>query len=425
MYQYVSAEEAISVIKSGDRIFSHGSACTPNYLLNELAKQASQFKDIEMVSITQQGAVAIARPEYKDNFHINSLFVSTPVREAVNSDRGDFVPIFLSEIPILFKNNILPLDVAIITVSPPDKHGYCTLGTSVDIARSAVDSAKTIIAIVNPKMPRTHGDGMIHVQRIAKMVWHEEELMTIDYGSKVGPEEALIGKHVAELIDDKATLQMGIGTIPDAVLKCLSNHKDLGIHTEMLSDGVINLIKDDIVNNKYKGFHDHVSITSFCFGTKNLYDFVDDNPSIAFLDVQHVNFPINIMKNHKMHAINSAIEIDLTGQVCADSIGTYQYSGIGGQMDFMRGAALSEGGKPIMALTSRTKKGIPRIVPFLKQGAGVVTTRGHIHYVVTEYGTAYLYGKNLRQRAKALIDIAHPDDREILERAAHERFSSI
>ncbi|AQX51040.1 acetyl-CoA hydrolase/transferase family protein [Elizabethkingia anophelis] len=424
MYQYVSAEEAISVIKSGDRIFSHGSACTPNYLLNELANQSSRFKDIEMVSITQQGAVAIARPEYKDNFHINSLFVSTPVREAVNSDRGDFVPIFLSEIPILFKNNILPLDVAIITVSPPDKHGYCTLGTSVDIARSAVDSAKKIIAIVNPKMPRTHGDGMVHVNRIDKMVWHEEELMTIDYGSKVGEEEALIGKHVAELIDDRATIQMGIGTIPDAVLKCLGNHKDLGIHTEMLSDGVINLIKDDIVNNKYKGFHDNVSITSFCFGTKNLYDFVDDNPSIAFLDVQHVNFPINIMKNHKMHAINSAIEIDLTGQVCADSIGTYQYSGIGGQMDFMRGAALSEGGKPIMALTSRTKKGIPRIVPFLKEGAGVVTTRGHIHYVVTEYGTAYLYGKNLRQRAKALIDISHPDDREMLERAAHERFKN-
>ena len=222
-----------------------------------------------MVSITQQGAVAIARPEYKDNFHINSLFVSTPVREAVNSDRGDFVPIFLSEIPILFKNNILPLDVAIITVSPPDKHGYCTLGTSVDIARSAVDSAKIVIAIVNPKMPRTHGDGMVHVNRIDKMVWHEEELMTIDYGSKVGEEEALIGKHVAELIDDRATIQMGIGTIPDAVLKCLGNHKDLGIHTEMLSDGVINLIKDDIVNNKYKGFHDNVSITSFCFGTKN------------------------------------------------------------------------------------------------------------------------------------------------------------
>ena len=292
----------------------------------------------------------------------------------------------------------------------------------MDVARSAIDTAKTIIAVVNPKMPRTHGDGMIHISRIEKLVWNEEDLLTIDYGSKVGAEEMLIGKHVAELIDDKATLQMGIGTIPDAVLKCLGNHKDLGVHTEMLSDGVIDLIKNDIINNKYKGTHINRTITSFCFGTRKLYDFVDDNPSIAFMDVQHVNFPINIMKNKKMHAINSAIEIDITGQVCADSIGTYQFSGIGGQMDFMRGAALSEGGKPIMALSSRTKKGVPRIVPFLKQGAGVVTTRGHIHYVVTEFGTAYLYGKNLRQRAKALIDISHPDDREMLERSAFERF---
>ncbi len=422
MINYVSAEEAVSVVKSGDRIFSHGSACTPNFLLNELAKQSHRLQNVEMVSITQQGDVAIAQPGYEGSFKINSLFVSTPVRQAVNSERGDFVPIFLSEIPILFKNNILPLDVAIITVSPPDKHGYVTLGTSVDIARSAVDTAKIVIAQVNPKMPRTHGDGMIHVSKIDKLVWHEEELMTIDYGAKAGEEEAKIGKYVAELIDDKATIQMGIGTIPDAVLKSLGNHKDLGIHTEMLSDGVIDLIKNDVINNKFKGFHNNVSITSFCFGTKKLYDFVDDNPAIAFLDVQHVNFPINIMKNKKMHAINSAIEIDLTGQVCADSIGTYQYSGIGGQMDFMRGAALSEGGKPIMALSSRTKKGIPRIVPFLKEGAGVVTTRGHMHYVCTEFGTAYLYGKNLKQRAKALIDISHPDDREMLERAAFERF---
>lgn len=422
MINYVSAEEAVSVVKSGDRIFSHGSACTPNFLLNELAKQSHRLQNVEMVSITQQGDVAIAQPGYEGSFKINSLFVSTPVRQAVNSERGDFVPIFLSEIPILFKNNILPLDVAIITVSPPDKHGYVTLGTSVDIARSAVDTAKIVIAQVNPKMPRTHGDGMIHVSKIDKLVWHEEELMTIDYGAKAGEEEARIGKYVAELIDDKATIQMGIGTIPDAVLKSLGNHKDLGIHTEMLSDGVIDLIKNDVINNKFKGFHNNVSITSFCFGTKKLYDFVDDNPAIAFLDVQHVNFPINIMKNKKMHAINSAIEIDLTGQVCADSIGTYQYSGIGGQMDFMRGAALSEGGKPIMALSSRTKKGIPRIVPFLKEGAGVVTTRGHMHYVCTEFGTAYLYGKNLKQRAKALIDISHPDDREMLERAAFERF---
>lgn len=422
MINYVSPEEAVSIIKSGDRIFGHGSACTPNLLYDELAKQSSRLKEVEMVSITQQGNVEIAKPQYKDSFYINSLFTSAPVREAVNSENGDYVPIFLSEIPILFKNGILPIDVALITVSPPDAHGYCTLGTSVDVARSAIDTAKRIIAIVNPKMPRTHGDGMIHVKRIEKLVWSEEELLTINYSEKVGEEEMKIGRNVAELIDDKATIQMGIGTIPDAVLQCLHNHKDLGVHTEMLSDGVIDLIKNDVINNKYKGTHANRTITSFCFGTRRLYDFVDDNPAVAFMDVQHVNFPINIMKNKKMHAINSAIEIDLTGQVCADSIGTYQFSGIGGQMDFMRGAALSEGGKPIMALSSRTKKGVPRIVPFLKQGAGVVTTRGHIHYVVTEFGTAYLYGKNLRQRAQSLIEIAHPDDREMLDKAAYERF---
>lgn len=422
MIQYVSAEEAVSLIKSGDRIFSHGSACTPNFLINELAKQSPRLSNIEFVSITQQGNVEIAKPQYKDHFFVNSLFVSTPVRDAVNSDHGDFVPVFLSEIPLLFKNGHLPIDVAMITVSPPDQHGYCTLGTSVDVARSAVDTAKTIIAQVNPKMPRTHGDGLIHVSKIHKMVWHEEELLTVDYGAKVGEEELLIGKNVAELVDDRSTLQMGIGTIPDAVLKCLHNHKDLGVHTEMISDGIVDLVAKDIVNNKYKGTHLNRTITSFAFGTKKLYDYIDDNPSFAFMDVEHVNYPINIMKNKKMVAINSAIEIDLTGQVCADSIGTYQFSGIGGQMDFMRGAALSEGGKPIIAISSRTKKGVPRIVPFLKPGAGVVTTRGHIHYVVTEFGTAYLYGKNLKQRAKALIEISHPDDREMLEKAAFERF---
>lgn len=425
MHHYVSAQEAVSVIKSGDRIFSHGSACTPNYFLDELARQSDRLRDVEFVSITQQGRVEIAKPEYKDSFYINSLFTSTPVRDAVNSERGDFVPVFLSEIPTLFKSGFLPIDVAMVTVSPPDKHGYCTLGTSVDVARSAVDSAGKIIAIVNPLMPRTHGDGMVHISRFDKVVWHEEELLTMDYGAKVGEEELKIGGNVAELIDDRSTLQMGIGTIPDAVLKSLGNHKDLGIHTEMLSDGAIDLILNDVVNNKYKGTHTNQTITSFCFGTRRLYDFVDDNPSISFMDVQHVNFPINIMKNKKMTAINSAIEVDLTGQVCADSIGTYQFSGIGGQMDFMRGAALSEGGKPIIAISSRTKKGVPRIVPFLKQGAGVVTTRGHIHWVVTEYGAVNLYGKNLRQRAKALISIAHPDDREMLEEAAYQRFKQI
>ncbi len=424
MISFVSAEEAVSVVKSGDRIFSHGSACTPNLLIDALAKQADRLRDVEFVSITQQGRVEIAKPEYQDSFYINSLFVSTPVREAVNSERGDFVPVFLSEIPTLFKNNVMPLDVAMVTVSPPDAHGYCTLGTSVDVARSAVDNAKIIIAQVNPRMPRTHGDGMIHYSRISKMVWHEEELLTIDYGAKVGEEEMLIGKNVAELIDDRSTLQMGIGTIPDAVLKCLNNHKDLGIHTEMISDGIVDLVANDVITNKFKGTHSNRTITSFAFGTRRLYDYIDDNPSFAFMDVEHVNYPINIMKNKKMVAINSAIEIDLTGQVCADSIGTYQFSGIGGQMDFMRGAALSEGGKPIIAISSRTKKGVPRITPFLKQGAGVVTTRGHMHYVVTEYGVAYLYGKNLRQRAKALIEISHPDDREMLEEAAFHRFQT-
>lgn len=425
MVQYVSAEEAVSLIKSGDRIFSHGSACTPNLFIDELGRQADRLRNVEFVSITQQGNVEIAKPQYKDSFYINSLFVSTPVRNAVNSEQGDFVPVFLSEIPLFFKKGIMPLDVAMVTVSPPDQHGYCTLGTSVDVARSAVDTAKIIIAQVNPRMPRTHGDGMIHYSKIDKMVWNEEELLTVDYGAKVGEEELLIGKNVAELIDDRSTIQMGIGTIPDATLQCLHNHKDLGVHTEMISDGIVDLVKNDIITNRYKGTHNNQTITSFAFGTRKLYDFIDDNPSFAFMDVEHVNYPINIMKNKKMVAINSAIEIDLTGQVCADSIGSYQFSGIGGQMDFMRGAALSEGGKPIIAISSRTKKGVPRIVPYLKPGAGVVTTRGHIHYVVTEFGTAYLYGKSLRQRAKALIDISHPDDREMLEKATFERFKCL
>ena len=424
MYNYVTAEEALSLVQSNQRIFFHGSACTPNYLISELAKQAHRLRDVEVVSITVQGEVEIAKPEYRDSFYINSLFVSAPVREAVNSDRGDFVPVFLSEIPILFKNNILPLDVAIIQVSPPDQHGYCSLGTSVDVARSAVDSAKYVIAKVNPKMPRTLRDSMLHVKRIDKMVWHETDLLTVDYASKVSDDERTIGKYIAEMVEDKSTLQMGIGTIPDAVLSSLHNHKDLGVHTEMISDGIIDLVANDVVNNKYKGTHLNKTITAFCFGTKKLYDFIDNNPSFQFMDVTHVNNPSIIRRNKKLVAINSAIEVDLTGQVCADSIGTYQYSGIGGQMDFIRGAALSEGGKPIIALTSRTKKGIPRIVPYLKEGAGVVTTRGHIHYVVTEYGVAYLYGKNMRQRAKLLIDIAHPDDREMLDKLCFERFKS-
>ncbi len=421
-YNYATAKEALSVIKSNTRVFVHGSMCTPTYLLNELAKEKDRLQDVELVSITLKGEVEVAKAEYKDSFHINSLFVSESVREAVAEGRADFVPVFLSDIPDLFKNGLLELDTAIVQVSPPDKQGYVSLGVSVDIARSAVDCAKNIIALVNPRMPRTHGDGMVHTDRFSSMVYHEAELPEESYTSKIGEAELKIGHHVAAMIDDGSTLQMGIGTIPDAVLSLLGNHKNLGVHTEMMSDGVIDLIETDVINNRMKTIHPNKSVTSFALGSRKLYNYVDDNPSTVFLDIDYVNNPSVISRNPKVVAINSAIEVDLTGQVCSDSIGNRQYSGIGGQMDFIRGAALSKGGKPIIALTSRTKKGLPRIVPFLKESAGVVTTRGHVHYVVTEYGVAYLFGKNLRQRAKLLIDIAHPDDREMLEKYCFERF---
>jgi len=421
-YNYVTAKEAFSVIESGMRVFIHGSVCTPTYMLHELAKEKDRLRDVELVSITLKGDIELDKPEYQESFHINSLFVSAPIRDAVAEGRADFVPVFLSDIPDLFKNRILELDVAIVQVSPPDSHGYCSLGLSVDIARAAVDSSKLIIALVNPQMPRTHGDGMIHTDRFTNMVYHESDIPEESYSSKVGKTEMIIGKNIANMIEDGSTLQMGIGTIPDAVLSFLGNHKNLGVHTEMLSDGIITLVEKDVINNKMKTKHPNKTITSFAIGSRKLYNYVNDNPSFNFLDIDYVNNPHVIRQNPKVIAINSAIEVDLTGQVCADSIGELQFSGIGGQMDFMRGAALSIGGKPIIALNSRTNKGVARIVPQLKAGAGVVTTRGHVHYVVTEYGVAYLFGKNLRQRAKALIDISHPDDREEMMKYCFERF---
>lgn len=420
--QYSTAEDALSVVQSGQRLFVHGSACTPLYLMRKLAEQAPRLRDVELVFITVLGDIEVQKPQYQDSFHINCMFVSAPIREAVNSGRADFIPVFLCDIPDLFNKKILPIDVALVQVSPPDSHGYCSLGISVDIARSAVNMAKKVIAQVNPNIPRTHGDGQIHVSRFTHMVYHEEALPEVDYGEKTGEDELKIGQYIAGMIEDGSTLQMGIGTIPDAVLKALTNHKDLGVHTEMLSDGVISLFESGVINNRKKRIHPNKGVTGFAVGTKALYDYVHDNPAIAFLDIDYVNDPHVIRRNPKVVAINSAIEVDLTGQVCADSIGAMQFSGIGGQMDFMRGAALSEGGKPIIALTSRTNKGVPRIVPHLKDFAGVVTTRGHVHYVVTEYGVAYLYGKNLRQRAKALINISHPDDRELLTKACYDRF---
>lgn len=419
---YQSAAEALSVIQSNQRVFVHGSAQTPLFMLRELAKEAYRLQNVELTFITVQGDITIDKPEYEGIFNINCMFVSESIRKAVNEGRADFIPVFLSDIPDLFKKGYLPIDVAIVQVSPPDVHGYCSLGVSVDIARSAVNTAKHIIAQVNPNVPRTHGDSLIHTERITAMVYADEPLPEVDYGLKVSADELKIGKYIAEMIDDGSTLQMGIGTIPDAVLKSLTNHKNLGVHTEMCSDGIIDLFERDVINNTKKKIHPYKAVTGFAVGTKKLYDYVHDNPAFVFLDIDYVNDPHVIRRNPKVIAINSAIEVDLTGQVCADSIGTMQYSGIGGQMDFMRGAALSEGGKPIIALTSRTAKGVNRITPFLKPGAGVVTTRGHIHYVVTENGVASLYGKNLRQRAKSLIEIAHPHDREMLERASFERF---
>ena len=420
--KYVSAGEALSVIRSGHRVFVHGSAMTPVYLLNELAKESGRLRDVEMVSITIHGDIDVCKPEYAGNFHMNSMFVSASIRQAVAEGRADYIPVFLSEIPELFKRNILPLDVAIVQVSVPDEHGYCSLGVSVDVARSAVNTAKHVIAQVNPNAPRTHGDGMIHASRLHAMVWCEDPMPESTYAEKVTEKELRIGKYIAELVEDRSCLQMGIGAIPDAVLKCLGNHKDLGVHTEMFSDGLIDLFDKDIVNNKYKRIHPNKTVTGFALGSRRLYDYVDDNPAFNFLDIDYVNDPHVIRRNPKVVAVNSCVEVDVTGQVCSDSIGTYQYSGVGGQMDFIRGASLSEGGKPIIALSSRTNKGLPRIVPILKPGAGVITTRSHVHYIVTEYGVAYLFGKNLRQRAKALIDIAHPDDRDLLEQACFERF---
>jgi len=419
---YISAEEALKHVKSGDRVFIHGSAATPVHLVEALQNRHNELCDIELVSITTLGDVSFDTPECRKSFYFNSLFVSATTRSVVNSENGDYVPIFLSQIPLLFRRNILPIDVALIQVSPPDSHGYCSLGTSVDIARAAVDVAKYVIAQVNPFMPRTHGQGFVHISKINALVWHVADLPEVDYSAGESDIVRKIGYNIASLIDDGATLQLGIGSIPDQVLKNLTTHKNLGLHSEMFSDGVIPLLENGNIDNSRKKLNSGKSVTAFLTGTRKLYDFVDDNPGIRVMDIGYVNDTSIIRQNPGVTAINSAIEIDLTGQVCSDSIGTYQYSGIGGQMDFIHGASLSEGGKPIIALPSQTNKGISRIVPFLKEGAGVVTTRGHVHWIVTEYGAVNLFGKSLKQRAKALIEIAHPNHRETLEHAYYTRF---
>lgn len=422
MGKVVDIHTALGLIKSEQNVFVQGGAATPISLLNALANRAHELKNVQIISMSMLGDVKISAPDYAESFYFNSLFVSPPIRKNVNGLNGDYIPVFLSEIHQLFERNILPLDVALIHVSPPDKHGFCSLGMSVDVARSAVKYAKTVIAQVNPKMPRTHGDGVVSAKNIDYFVEVTQDLPLVDYRSRIGDCERKIANHVATLIEDGATLQLGIGTIPDAVLQNLTNHKDLGVHTEMFSNGVVDLMKSEVINNKFKHKHRFKTSTAFAIGDQELYDFVDDNPEFVFLNASYVNDGYVIRSNPKVVAVNSAIEIDLTGQICADSIGTYQYSGVGGQMDFIRGAALSDGGKPIIAMSAASAKGISKITPTLNVGAGVVTTRAHVHYVVTENGIADLFGKNLKQRAIALRDIADPNHQEMLDQAIFERF---
>lgn len=419
---YLSAEAAVELIKDGQRVFVHGGAATPIALVDALLARAGRIHDVELVSMSTYGKIPWDAPGVQESFRMNSLFVSANVRGWANGESGSYVPVFLSEIPSLFDRAILPLDVALIQVSPPDTHGYCTLGTSVDCAASAVRNARAVLALVNPRMPRVLGDGFVHVSRITAFVEAEAELPEIDYSAKSDVISDRIGRYVAGLIEDGSTLQVGIGAIPDAVLKALDHCKGLGVHTEMFSDGLLPLVEKGIITNEHKRIQRGKIISSFIMGTRKVYDFVDNNPSVHCMEVNYVNDTSVIRQNPRAVSINSAIEVDLTGQVCADSIGTYQFSGIGGQMDFMRGSSLSQGGKPIIALPSTTHNGTSRIVPFLKEGAGVVTTRGHVHYVATEYGVVNLFGKNLDERARLLIGLAHPDHRETLERAYHSRF---
>ena len=422
-YKTLSAEHAVARIKSGDRVFLHTAAATPQRLIEAMVGRADQLKNVEIVSLHTEGDAPYARPEYRESFRLNALFVGKNVRKSVQGGDGDAIPVFLSDVPSLFYNGILPLDVALVHVSPPDRHGYCSLGVSVDATLAAVHAAKVVIAQVNPNMPRTHGEGMLHISKIHAMVDVDDPLPETPL-HVLSDIEIRIGRHIASIVEDGATLQLGIGAIPDATLAALSGHRDLGIHSEMFSDGVVELVEKGVINGSKKRSHREIIVASFLVGTRRLYDFVDDNPLVEMLPSDYVNDTREIRKNPRVTAINSALEIDMSGQVCADSIGQKYFSGVGGQMDFIRGAALSKGGKPIIALPSTTKNGLSRIVPQLKPGAGVVTTRAHVQYVVTEHGIVNLHGKNLRQRAEALASIAHPDFREEICRQAHALYGS-
>ncbi|MCO4798779.1 MAG: GNAT family N-acetyltransferase [Colwelliaceae bacterium] len=402
-------------LKSGNRIFIGSNAAVPNSLIQNLIDNSAKLHDIETVHILTFSENVWALPEHKDLFKVNSLFIGGKnVREAVAEGRADYTPCFISEIPTLFRENILPLDAALIMVSPPDEYGYCSLGVSVDVVASAVKSAKYVIAQINPSMPCTNGHSFIHVNQIHAWLESDEPLPEIPE-PEIDQVSERIGQYAAMLVENGSTIQIGIGKIPAAVLRYLANHKDLGVHSEMISDGIIDLMHSGVINNRKKTFHKGKTVVTFCIGSQRLYDFVDKNQHVEFYPSEHINSPVNIAKNDNMVSINSAIEVDLTGQVVSDSIGYHFYSGIGGQVDFVRGAWLSKGGKPVIVIPSTTKDGkISRIVPHITEGGGVVTSRGHVAFVVTEYGIANLIGKSIRERALELIRIAHPKFREQL-----------
>ena len=421
----VSAEEAVRHIKSNQRVFLTGNCSVPQTVLSALVDYAPELENVEICQALTVGPADYVRPGMEKHLRVNTMFISANIRKAVQEGRADFTPVLLSEFTLLFKNKVLPLDVALIHVSPPDEHGFCSLGVEVGLTKSPAESAKIIIAEVNQQMPRTLGDSFIHVSRLNYIVPVDYPLPEMAMGGEGASEitEKMAGM-IAELIPDGATMQMGIGAIPDAVLKYLFEKKDLGIHTELFSDGVIDLFEAGVLTNARKTLHPGKMVAGFIIGTRRLYDWVDDNPLIELHPTEYVNDPFVIAQNERQVALNSAIEVDLTGQVCADSIGPKLYSGVGGQLDFIYGASRSKGGVPIIALPSTTtlRDGtrISRIVPMLNQGAGVVTTRNHVRYVVTEYGVADLYGLSIRQRAKSLIHIAHPDFREDLTRLARD-----
>jgi acyl-CoA hydrolase len=416
-----SPADVVVHVKSGARVFVHGAAATPSTLVEALAAR-TDLEGVRLHHLHTQGAARLFDVDVTRRLRSVSFFVGAEARAAVDQGRADFAPVFLSDIPSLFTSRAIPLDVAIVQLSPPDAHGLCTLGTSVDAARAAVDEASIVLAEINARMPRTHGNTVVPLSRVTAFTCVDRPVAESPRAES-SEVEARIGELVAGLVDDGATIQMGIGAIPDAVLARLGNHHDLGVHTEMFSDGLIPLLDGGVVTNRRKSVHPGRTVTSFVSGSRALYDYVHDNPLVEFHGCDRTNDTALIRKNPKVTAINSALEVDLTGQICADSIGHKIFSGIGGQMDFLRGAALSPGGKPILALPSTAARGtVSRIAPSLKEGAGVVTTRGHVHWVVTEHGAVNLHGLTLRQRGEALVSIAHPDFRaELLRTLASVR----